>query len=663
MERLDRLREGIAAARYRNLAGEAWWVEGTTRSYRGELAAAAEAYGQALPYFEAAGEIELSAGLYDLQAELLDALGQTGEAWRWLQRALAAAPDVLLARRLYQIYSAAAISAEAAGHPRVGLLFWNELAPWADSNPQFPADSSLWRARLSHRLGNEPEAVRALAQAREKLAGVKEEKSRGSLEAEIRAVEGERAVAEDPAAAVEDLQTTLEYYRGRDKKVLEKTVLLHLGRALRQLGDDAAARAAFAASIDRSEIQRSQLDDDERASLLRVDAEAFEQLIDLDFAAGDVREALAWSERQRARTLLDRFAAAAPGGTAPVRSIEEIQRRLPPDLTLIAYAAVQGRWLAWVVSSRAVRGIDLEIGEEELAPQVQRWVANIQLRLPWAALRQDAEELHEALIRKLGLPATGDWVIVPDGVLKDLPFAALHDGQRFLIENHALSIAPSANFDLLARQRNRTLPSVRPLPALVVGNPAFDRQRFPGLGDLPEAADEAARVGALYGMEPLLGKDATRASFLAGARTSEIVQFSGHAQTRPESPLESALVLADEVLPAREIHRLRLARTRLVVLSACSTASRPSQGGEGVESLAEAFLAAGVPGVVATLWNVADQPTSELVVEFHRQLRQQGDVRRALQQAQRRFLDADAPVASWAAFQLIGEASFGNAQP
>jgi CHAT domain-containing protein len=661
LQRLRRLQEGIREARYLNLSGEAFWVEGMTHKYQDHLVPAGEAYDRALPFFETAGEIDLSAGIYNLQAELLDAVGQGGEVWRRLRKALSAAPEILLERRLYQIYSTGAISAWVAGYPRVGLLFWDELQSWATTNPQHPVDSSLWRARLLHELGSEPEAVQALAQARDELEKVTTEESRDSLEAEIRVVEAEMAVAEDPAAAVASLRATLKSYTDTDKKVWDKTVHLQLGRALRQLGDAAAAREAFAASLDRTEIQRRQLDKDDRASLLRVDGEAFEQLVDLDFAAGNHRQALAWSEQQRARTLLDRFVEPASGEGAAVRPIEEIRRQLPPDLTLIEYAEVRGRWLAWVISSREVRGIDLQIGDDDLLRRVQRWVADIQREVPPEELRKDAAELYRALILPLQLPAGGDWVIVPDGVLKDLPWAALFDGERFLIERHPLATAPSANFFLRAEQRNRRLPATQPLRALVLGNPAFDRQKFPALDDLPEAAAEAAAVGDLYAARPFLGQAATKARFLEGVPASEIVQFSGHAQTRPESPLDSALLLAGGVLSAQEIRSLRLDRTRLMILSACSTASGPSQGGEGAESLAVAFLAAGVPGVVATLWNVEDQPTSELVIEFHRRLQQEGDARRALQQAQLQFLDR--PVAAWAAFQLIGDASFDDSQP
>lgn len=653
LDRLHRIREQVADARSPLLLGETYWVEGTTHKYQDRLDLAAEAFDRSLPYFEITEEVEQRAGMANLQSELLAALGRADEVWRRLLGPLSQAAAIGSERRLYNIYSAAAISAWEAGFPRIGLLFWQELAPsWVASNPQYPVDSALWRARLLHELGRDAEARQGLAEAREKLADVPAGESQDSLEAEITAVEGEMAITADPVAAVSSLRRTLERYRATGNHVWEKRIGFLLGRALRGI-DVREARQELRASLGLTERERRQLSREDRIALLENDRRVFAELTDLEFGSGAAREALTWIERQRSRTLLDRLA----GEDAAVLTAEEIQRQLPAGLTLIEYAAVGGRWVAWAISSREVRGIDLQIREEELEPRVQRWLSDIQSEVPWTDLRPQAIALYQALILPLKLPVDGDWVIVPEGVLKDLPFAALHDGERFLIQRHALSVAPSANFFLRARQRDRSLPATAPFQALVLGNPKLAPRDLASLGELPNAAAEAEHVATLYEVQAFLGERAAKQLFLRRAPESEIVQVSGHARTRPRSPGDSALLLAGGALTAREIQRLHLDRTRLVVLSACSTASGPSRGGEGAESLAQAFLAAGVPGVVATLWDVKDQPTAELVTEFHRQLRQVRDARKTLQRVQIYFLEQQRPLAAWAAFQSIGEAS------
>src|SRR5215218_4098707 len=117
------------------------------------------------------------------------------------------------------------------------------------------------------------------------------------------------------------------------------------------------------------------------------------------------------------------------------------------------------------------------------------------------------------------------------------------------------------------------------------------------------------RVAALYPQaETLTGPWATKSRFLTEVGRYEIVHFAGHAISNEEFPLLSMLVLAPEAgsagaLMAHEIYGLKLERTRLVVLAACSTARARISPGEGVLGLARPFLAAGVPSVVASLWN------------------------------------------------------------
>lgn len=98
---------------------------------------------------------------------------------------------------------------------------------------------------------------------------------------------------------------------------------------------------------------------------------------------------------------------------------------------------------------------------------------------------------------------------------------------------------------------------------------------------------------------------------------------------------------------------MQLGATRLVVLSACSTAAGRLSASEGATSLARSFLAAGVPAVVASLWDVDDLAASRLLVKFHRRIRAGDDPVKALRTVQLSELGT-APPAEWAAFQLIG---------
>jgi CHAT domain-containing protein len=111
-------------------------------------------------------------------------------------------------------------------------------------------------------------------------------------------------------------------------------------------------------------------------------------------------------------------------------------------------------------------------------------------------------------------------------------------------------------------------------------------------------------------------------------------------------------------LYARDIAKLPLADTRLVVLGACRTNAGPTRRGEGVFGLARPFLAAGVPTVVATLTDVNDRASRRLLVSFHRALRDSSSVAEALRRAQLALIaDSDPLLQSpdaWASFTAIG---------
>ena len=125
----------------------------------------------------------------------------------------------------------------------------------------------------------------------------------------------------------------------------------------------------------------------------------------------------------------------------------------------------------------------------------------------------------------------------------------------------------------------------------------------------------------------------TRVAELAPAGF-RVLHFATHGLVSQRSPSSSALALASApadrragLLTARDIHRLRIP-SDLVVLSACRTARGRVLAGEGVQSLARAFLHAGARSVVASLWNVNDEGTASLMESFYRGLAHGSEGRR-----------------------------------
>jgi CHAT domain-containing protein len=208
----------------------------------------------------------------------------------------------------------------------------------------------------------------------------------------------------------------------------------------------------------------------------------------------------------------------------------------------------------------------------------------------------------------------------------------------------------------------RSTPGRRP-HFLAVGNPRLASGS--GLARLPGSEIEATEIARLYDdPELLLDAAATKPAFLEALGRSDIVHFAGHA-TQGDSPGSGRLWLAPDreastggVVRSDEIAFNDLGRTRLVVLAGCRTATGERSRFEGVRGVTRPFLAAGVPMVVASLWDVDDTASRAFFLEFHRRFRGEADAATSVRLAQLALLRGDDPVlahpSKWAGFVSFG---------
>jgi CHAT domain-containing protein len=199
-----------------------------------------------------------------------------------------------------------------------------------------------------------------------------------------------------------------------------------------------------------------------------------------------------------------------------------------------------------------------------------------------------------------------------------------------------------------------------------MGNPNFSNKTFPDLPQLPSAEREAKEVASFYQTLPLVGRAAREDRVKAGMRNADVIHLASHFVTDPRSPMLSKLLLAnqndvtsDGLLEVSEIYEMKLTRARLAVLSACQTGVEKTYEGEGAMSIARSFIAAGVPVVVATLWPVESESTSELMIKFHRYRRFQGlSTVAALRKAQLEMISSPDQTrntpGAWASFVVVG---------
>ncbi len=335
---------------------------------------------------------------------------------------------------------------------------------------------------------------------------------------------------------------------------------------------------------------------------------------------------------------------------AKQRGIETVA----PD-TAVVYPVILPDRLALLISVGAdLRQVVVPISGARLQAEVKQFRLLLERRSTNEFL-VPAQQLYNLIIRPLDTVLTGrrieTLVIVPDGILRTIPFAALHDGEHFLIERYALATVPGLR--LVAPQ-----PLASGTPRMLAMGLSQSRQ---GFSALPDVAVELDDVHRLEGGTILLNSAFLKSRFARDMRNVDysIVHIASHGQFGSD-PSRSFVLAYDGRLNLDDLENsIKLARFRdpgleLLVLSACQTAAGDDRAALGLAGLA---LKAGARSAVATLWSVSDQASGPLVVNFYRQL-QGGTVSKAhaLQAAQLSLL-ADPLLrhpAYWASFMLIG---------
>ena len=173
------------------------------------------------------------------------------------------------------------------------------------------------------------------------------------------------------------------------------------------------------------------------------------------------------------------------------------------------------------------------------------------------------------------------------------------------------------------------------------------------------AEREAKEVAQVYpNSSVLLREQATKARAIALGPNKDILHFAVHAEFDQENPTSSALLLAregsdDGRLKVSEIFSLNL-KADLVVLSACETGLGKVSSGDEIVGLTRAFIYAGTPSIITTLWKVNDRASYELMREFYSNLKTMKKSE-ALRQAQLKTMKEFLEPFYWAAFGLTGE--------
>ncbi|HEX8174221.1 MAG TPA: CHAT domain-containing protein [Pyrinomonadaceae bacterium] len=339
-------------------------------------------------------------------------------------------------------------------------------------------------------------------------------------------------------------------------------------------------------------------------------------------------------------------------GEAPALTPERIGELLPDSATAFLEFVVSDEKSYLFALTRSAKGDSrvelktyrLAINGKELAARVKDFRRRLAERDP--EFREAARALYDLLLKPAAMQLRGKSLlgIIPDGVLWELPFQALQPTEnRHLIEDHALFYAPSLGV-LYGIQKmsgkGAAAAKSRPAPTLLAfGNPAISQDavtrissvmRDERLDPLPEAEREVKTLREIYkpaNSRVYVGTDALEARAKAEMDDYRVLHFATHGILDDLNPMYSHLVLSlanadageDGLLHAWEVMRLDL-KADVVVLSACQTARGHLGAGEGVLGMSWALFVAGSPTTVASQWSVESSSTTQLMVEFHRNL-------------------------------------------
>ncbi len=624
----------------------------------------------------------------------MSVVGLKDVAWREAFLAVKDAPRLLNWKTHFLLMGVTANAALDLGHPEAALLYQNDCVNSAARAPTvFLAISLRERAAIELTLQRYDAAQRDVDAAIAAHTPAVDASVSRSLEARLAEVQGEAALHADPSRAVSTLTHAIEVAAKGEYVTFRASLLAERAEAFRRLGRTAEAEADRLAALKELHKEEDALlggrkpgrrDDLWNAYFTRFD-ETYDLLIRQLISEGRADEAFRYADRARAFEPLDlvRKLPKAPAAFLELAAhpddfeIRKLQEHLPPRTFLIEYRVFEDQTVAWVLGRNLFMVQPLTARRSD----VKRWTDALQN----AARTRDAHAFeagldapYDSLLKKVlesvnrasGV-ADANIVIVPDRELRGLPFGALRDPEtkKYLIEDHTLTISGSALLYVFAVLRDRELHS-GDASALLIGNPAFDRQftLARGLDPLPNAEREAVEIHKLYaGSEVLTGGAATAEQFLRRAGGSAIIHIAAHGIVNGGAPSQSFLLFTPSggdhgVLNAETmIRELHTDKTRLVVLGACSSAGGLPVGAEGIAPLVRPIIGAGVPGVVGALWDIDDATATRLLVSFHRHYRQGSDAAAALRQAQLELLRSNNPGLSsgltWAPFQAIGYAS------
>lgn len=333
--------------------------------------------------------------------------------------------------------------------------------------------------------------------------------------------------------------------------------------------------------------------------------------------------------------------------------LKSVQSLLDDNTALIEYWLSDQNLVTWVITRNELHTITTDVP----ASRIQQLV--ILCRRSIKPGGNDATNNRLQSLYEILFAPVEQWVneyenlgIIPHRELHVLPFQALMNrDERYLVERFNLFYVPSISvYEQCTRKRGSGNDQFL---AMALGNIA--------LGDfsgLPGTTKEVQDISVHFpGGTIRLEQETTESYLKENATGFQYLHLATHGLLNPVQPMYSYLLFApseadDGQLAVHEVFGLDL-KAQLVTLSACQTGLGEISRGDEMVGLSRAFLYAGTPAVIVSLWSVADEPTALLMTRFYGYMKEHNP-QKALTLAQRDVLKQYRNPFFWAPFQLIG---------
>jgi len=347
----------------------------------------------------------------------------------------------------------------------------------------------------------------------------------------------------------------------------------------------------------------------------------------------------------------EEFAALQGGGAF---GIDEIREVLAPGMILLEYYQARGQIYACVLSREHLevvpvapaaevkklwRLLQFQLSKFELGPAYSGMFGARLHRATQAHLL----DLYTALVAPIRDRLQAEHLlIVPHDLLHYLPFHALFDGARYLIDQFTISYAPSASVYRLCSMKQADATGA----PLIMGVPD---ERTPYIAEEIQAVSNVFPDAHVF-----MGAEATADRLRTCGPASRLLHLATHGHFRRDNPMFSSIRLGSGPFRVVDLYQLRLS-AELVTLSGCSTGLNAIVGGDELLGLVRGLLYAGARSVLLTLWDAYNMSTAEFMKAFYRHALTRANKAHALQLAMRELREQYPHPFYWAPFVLIGQ--------